>query len=168
VGNKPCMVPDRMKNLTRNGFTNSGWLLLVAGLTVTVGVGYSLIPRSQKISLGPSTELLSKEKQLKEDLYHLRSASYKCMLDTNGFPRQLKDVTAKTSHELSTPNTLIDGYGNKVEVDAKKFKGPYLKDLPKDPISGLDYKYSIAPGYVGNVNSSADGVGSDGRPYSGW
>jgi hypothetical protein len=107
-----------------------------------------------------------KETELRADLANLRNAEYQFWTDTNYFPLTLSDLTAKSSSDLSVPNTVLSGKGVNVVISKKVFHGPYIQSIPTDPISGQSFVYSTDVGTIGAIKSSASGQASDGTNYS--
>ncbi len=100
----------------------------------------------------------SRESALQSDLSRLRNAVQNFSADTGLYPDQLNDLTA-----TQAPATGRDSQGRRAVVDPVNWHGPYLTPpLPTDPISRQAFLYSMQPGQVGKVTSSA------GTPYDTW
>ena len=87
----------------------------------------------------------SKEVVLKQNLVATRDAIDKFYGDTGRYPADLPELVSKK----------------------------YLRQLPMDPIVESDEKWLVVPPTVGNggvydIHSSAEGAGTDNRPYSDW
>lgn len=138
-----------------------------------IALGAAIVPAfyhrsAAAANVGPSPETLTKETSLHNDLSVLRNAEYQFFTDTNYYPAQLSDLTACSVKLLSVPLEGIDGYGKSVKITAKCFHGPYINSIPTDPVSGEPFNYSLVPGEVGEISSSAVGNASDGTVYSKW
>ena len=94
----------------------------------------------------------SKESALKSDLKIVRNAISLFQTDTGYYPAQLSDLTA-----ASAPAKGLDSAGAQQTITASDWHGPYLQDLPKDPINGSDLSYTASGANVGKVASSASG-----------
>ena len=159
----------------RPGIRRGIALTVVAISILAVGVAVpsvrSLVFPKPPSATGDSravSKLTSTEAQSKHDLSRVRDAVYKFWSDTNCWPLTLSDLTATTPSALSTPSTGIDGQGNRQHIKAKGFHGPYLREVPLDAVSSSAFNYSLDPGSVGIVSSSATGKSSLGEPYSAW
>ena len=107
----------------------------------------------------------SNEAALRGDLRNFRMAIERFQADCGGYPPRLDDILAWSGSHISAS---VDGAGHDLDLDS--YRGPYLRTgdmlLPYDPITDRrDWRYSSA---TGEVHSSADATGTDGRPYSEW
>ena len=92
----------------------------------------------------------ARETVLREDLYNLRSSIDQFNADQGKYPDSLQEL-----------------------IDKK-----YLRDLPKDPITGKNDTWIVEPpeqtegteikGSVYDVHSGSDLIGSNGVPYKEW
>lgn len=101
----------------------------------------------------------SRETALKSDLKLLRNAVQMFQTDTDAFPESLDDLTATTA-----PDSGINSKGASVAIVAGTWKGPYIQgEVPTDPISNKDFKYSR-----GTITSTGTGKALDGTKYTTW
>lgn len=149
-------IVDRAKG--RGGFTLVELLVVIVVLAVLAAI---VLPKFMNSSAR------SKESALKSDLKLLRNAVSLFNADTGVYPKTLADLASTTAPTAATAKGL-DSAGVEVAYQPGDWHGPYIQDLPKDPISGTDYTYSTASGSVGKVTSSAAGNGLDGTAYSTW
>jgi general secretion pathway protein G len=142
----------------RRGFTLVELLVVIVVLAVLAAI---VLPKFMNSSRR------SKESALKSDLKVLRNAVSLFNADTGVFPKTLSDLSSTTAPTAATAKG-VDSTGTETSYSPGDWHGPYIQDLPKDPISGSDYSYSTASGSVGKVSSSATGNGLDGTAYNTW
>lgn len=136
------------------GFTLVELLVVLVVLAVIVAI---VLPKF----IQSSTR--SKESALRNDLRQLREAINRFQNDTSRFPVQLNDLA-----ELSAPPTCSTGSAV-MPLDPSSWHGPYIGEVPDDPISGLPFAYSSNGAGAGRVTSSAVGRRAlDGTPYTTW
>ncbi|MGQ9454324.1 MAG: prepilin-type N-terminal cleavage/methylation domain-containing protein [Armatimonadota bacterium] len=138
----------------RRGFTLVELLVVIVVLAVLAAI---VLPKFMDSSRR------SKESALRSDLKLLRNAIGLFFTDTGTYPKQLSDLAA-----TSAPAQGLDSSGSDVNINPADWHGPYLQEIPNDPISGAPFTYSTTPPNVGKVTSSATGNGLDGTPYSSW
>ncbi len=143
-----------MTKARRRGFTLVELLVVIVVLAVLAAI---VLPKFMDSSKR------SKESALRSDLKLLRNAIGLFYTDTGAYPKQLADLAA-----TSAPAKGYDSSGAEVSINAADWHGPYLQEVPNDPISGTAFNYSTTPPNVGKVTSSASGNGIDGTPYSSW
>jgi len=139
---------------SRLGFTLVELLVVIVVLAVLAAI---VLPKFMNSSRR------SKESALRSDLKLLRNAVGLFQADTGLYPLSLADLAA-----TSAPAKGLDSSGNQVNLNAADWHGPYLQEVPKDPISGSDFNYGTTAPNVGKVTSSATGDGLDGTAYSSW
>lgn len=105
----------------------------------------------------------SREASLRSNLKIARNAVDLFKTDTGAFPASIADLAG-----ASAPSNGKDSGGTSKAITATDYKGPYLAEVPKDPVSGADLNYSVTSGSVGKVTSSASGNSSEGTAYSTW
>jgi general secretion pathway protein G len=141
----------------RTGFTLVELLVVIVVLAVLAAI---VLPKF----LGAGQR--SKEAALKSDLKILRNAISLFLTDTGAYPAALADLAA-----TSAPASGLDSAGSSKNITAADWNGPYIEELPNDPVSGAAFTYytSTSGGHkVGEVRSSASGNGLDGTAYSTW
>ncbi|MCX8052710.1 MAG: type II secretion system protein GspG [Armatimonadetes bacterium] len=138
----------------RRGFTLVELLVVIVVLAVLAAI---VLPKF----MNSSTR--SKEAALRSDLKLLRNAIALFQADTGLYPSTLEDLAATTA-----PQTGLDRTGTDVAINASDWHGPYLQEVPNDPISGNPFNYSTTAPNVGKVTSSATGTALDGTAYSSW
>ncbi len=138
----------------RKGFTLVELLVVIVVLAVLAAI---VLPKFM------NSGTRGKESALKSDLKLLRNAVSMFHTDTGAYPSSLSDLAATTA-----PANGLDSTGTSASITATDWHGPYLEDIPNDPISGSALNYSTTSGSVGKVTSSASGNALDGTAYSGW
>lgn len=138
----------------RHGFTLVELLVVIVVLAVLAAIVLPKFMNSSK---------RSKESALRSDLKLLRNAVGLFQADTTVYPLTLADLAA-----TSAPAKGLDSSGNQVNITAADWHGPYLQEIPKDPVSGNDFTYGTTSPNVGKVSSSATGNGLDSSAYSTW
>jgi general secretion pathway protein G len=106
------------------------------------------------------------EAALQADLNTLRDAISRFHDDTSLYPMRLADLAATIA-----PGQGLNDEGQDRALTSVAWHGPYLKSVPTDPISGMEFHYLTAPDaehQTGAVRSSAAGTASDGTLYSHW
>lgn len=104
------------------------------------------------------------EAQLRVSLAEVRNALLVFYHDTGAYPVDLSDLTA-----TEPPQIGLDRWGRPSLINPDYYSGPYLREIPKCPISGEELEYYCDPktGEM-KVRSPAPGIGSNGRPYREW
>jgi general secretion pathway protein G len=149
-----CFVEKIRRERERKGFTLVELLVVIVVLAVLAAI---VLPKFMDSSKR------SKESALKSDLKLLRNGVSLFQADCGCFPKTLDDLKA-----TSAPAKGVDSSGNEVDITATDWHGPYLQEIPKDPVSAAPFNYSTASGSVGQVTSSATGNALDGTAYSTW
>jgi hypothetical protein len=80
------------------------------------------------------------------------------------YPTDLSDLAT-----TEPPQFGLDRWGRPSMMNPEYYRGPYIHETPRCPISGEELEYYCDPktGKM-TVRSPATGVGSDGRPYRAW
>jgi general secretion pathway protein G len=138
----------------KKGFTLVELLVVIVVLAVLAAIVLPKFMNSSK---------RSKESALKSDLKLVRNAVSLFQADTGAYPKALTDLTA-----TAAPAKGLDSAGADATITATDWHGPYLQDLPKDPIDGTDLVYTITSPGVGKVASDTTGNGLDGTAYTTW
>jgi type II secretory pathway pseudopilin PulG len=104
------------------------------------------------------------EARLRVVLAETRHATLVFYQDTGVYPTDLSDLT-----RAEAPKFGLDRWGRPTLLNPEYYNGPYLREVPRCPISGEELEYYCDPktGAM-KVRSPATGVGSDGRPYREW
>ena len=104
------------------------------------------------------------EARLRVVLAETRHATLVFYHDTGVYPTDLSDLT-----RAEAPKFGLDRWGRPTLLNPEYYNGPYLREVPRCPISGEELEYYCDPktGAM-KVRSPAEGVGSDGRPYREW
>lgn len=105
----------------------------------------------------------SKEAALKGDLKLLRNAVTLFQTDTGTYPLTLADLAA-----TSAPATGYDTAGATTNIVASTWHGPYVQEIPADPVSSGVFTYTASSPNVGKVKSTATGNAIDGTAFSSW
>lgn len=146
---------DRVRrDRSRRGFTLVELLVVIVVLAVLAAI---VLPKFVNSSRR------GKESALRSDLKLLRNAVSLFQTDTGYCPTSLDDLKA-----TSKPAKGLDSAGAEQTISDGDWHGPYLQDVPVDPVSGSTFGYSVTAGSVGKVTSSATGNGLDGTGYSSW
>jgi general secretion pathway protein G len=102
------------------------------------------------------------ENALRTNLAVVRSAVEAFRLDCGSHPATLASLTATTA-----PATGIVNTNNGTQsITASEWRGPYLRIVPTDPISGTALAYTTSGVNIGAVNPSATGNDSNGVAFS--
>lgn len=149
-----CLVERTRRGRTGLGFTLVELLVVIVVLAVLAAI---VLPKFM------NSTRRSKESALRSDLKLLRNAVGLFQADTGLYPKTLSDLSA-----TSAPAQGLDSSGTEAAVTAGDWHGPYLQEIPKDPVSGSDFTYAVTSPNVGKVSSSATGNGLDGTAYSTW
>lgn len=105
----------------------------------------------------------SKEAALKGDLKLLRNAITLFQTDTGFYPKELADL-AKTS----APEKGLDSSGVDQDITASMWHGPYVQEIPKDPITGGELEYTTSSPGVGKIKSKSTLTAIDGTAFNTW
>ena len=138
----------------RRGFTLVELLVVIVVLAVLAAI---VLPKFMDSSKR------SKESALKSDLKLLRNAVGLFQTDTGAYPKTLADLAA-----TAAPAAGLDSAGADATITASEWHGPYLQEVPPDPVSGAAFTYGTTSPNVGKVTSSATGNSLDGTAYSAW
>jgi len=104
------------------------------------------------------------EARLRITLAETRHAILVFYHDTGVYPIDLSDLATTKPPEFG-----LDRRGRPSLMNPDYYRGPYLSEVPRCPISGEELEYYCDPrtGEM-KVRSPATGVGSDGHPYCEW
>jgi general secretion pathway protein G len=138
----------------RAGFTLVELLVVIVVLGALAAI---VVPRF----LGAGER--SREAALKSDLRILRGAVTIFENDCKAFPHYLSDLAV-----TKAPASGLDRDGKTKAINAADWNGPYVEEVPNDPISGKAFIYIIESPNVGKVKSSATGTARDGTKYEDW
>lgn len=127
----------------RRGFTLVELLVVIVVLAVLAAI---VLPKF----VGASQR--SREAALRADLKLLRNAIAAFNADTAVYPASLADLAA-----TSAPASGKTAAGTDQNITASDWHGPYIEEVPTDPINGAAFSYSTAAGTVGKVTSTATG-----------
>jgi general secretion pathway protein G len=138
----------------RTGFTLVELLVVIVVLAVLAAI---VLPKFMNSSRR------SREAALRSDLKLLRNAINLFQTDTGLYPLNLNALAATTA-----PAKGLNSDGTQGDIIAANWHGPYLQEVPNDPVSSAAFNYGTEAPNVGKVTSSATGNGLDGTPYSSW
>jgi hypothetical protein len=104
------------------------------------------------------------EARLRLTLAETRHAILVFYHDTGVYPIDLSDLAT-----TEPPQFGLDRGRRPSMMNPEYYRGPYIREAPRCPISGKELEYYCDPktGAM-TVRSPAAGVGSDGRPYREW
>ena len=137
-----------MNRIIRRGRGSRGFTLVELLVVIVVLAVLAAIVLPKFIGAGQR----SKESALKSDLKLLRNAVTMFYTDTGYYPTALDDLAATTA-----PAKGIDSAGAAQAITASEWHGPYVHDVPKDPINSASFTYGTTGADVGKVSSSAAG-----------
>lgn len=138
----------------KSGFTLVELLVVIVVLAILAAI---VLPKFM------SSSKRSQESALKSDLKLIRNAVDLFRTDTGLYPKTAADLAA-----TAAPAKGLGADAAEADITATDWHGPYLQELPTDPISKAAFTYSTTAGTVGNVTSSAAGASLDGTNYSAW
>ncbi len=127
----------------RRGFTLVELLVVIVVLAVLAAI---VLPKF--VGAGQR----SRESALRADLKLLRNAISAFNADTSVYPATLADLAA-----TAAPASGKTAAGADQNITASDWHGPYIEEVPTDPINAAAFSYSVAAGSVGKVSSSANG-----------
>lgn len=146
---------EKARRRNSKGFTLVELLVVIVVLAVLAAI---VLPKFMDSSKR------SKESALKSDLKLLRNAIDLFRADTGLYPAQLSDLAAseKPANGLNTDGTTGT-------INAGDWHGPYLQEVPLDPITGeANWTYSTTSGSVGKIHSASTDKAMDNSSYSDW
>jgi len=139
--------------MKQRGFTLIEYTAALTIMLVIAGVASSRMSRS---ALG------TREVALRTELATVRTALGNFVSDNQCWPASLSDLTV-----VRAPDNGYAADGTTVVlIDSRAWRGPYLRQLVNDPLSGTTFTYT--PGRSGFIRSSATGTDSNGVSYSGY
>lgn len=140
--------------------------MTLAEVTVAIGMLTSLtaiaVPTYRHIVL------VSRERQLKADLKMIREAILRHEADTGLAPVSLQALTQITPPGQGWTSHLgtMRGWAL-VSFDNSRWRGPYLRRLPTDAVSGQPFVWN-SNGHPTGVYSSNSAISTEGTPYNTW
>lgn len=105
----------------------------------------------------------AREEALRTNLAVTRAAVEAFRSDTGAFPQNLAALA-----QTSPPATGLQASGASTAISSSDWRGPYLREVLNDPVSGAPMSYTTTSPHVGRVLSSATGNDSRGAPFSGY
>ncbi len=147
----------KAKKTQYRGFTLVELLVVVVVLAVLAAI---VLPKFVNSSQR------SKEASLKQNLKMLRDAINRFYTDTGYYPHTLDDLAKTNPSDVRGADP--SGSGGSVVIDANTWHGPYIDEVPLDPISGDEFLYKNAGYGIGRVKSNAMGTALDGSSYMNW
>ncbi|MEK7142995.1 MAG: hypothetical protein AAB785_02165 [Patescibacteria group bacterium] len=110
--------------------------------------------------------LYEPEPPLQTTLQTIRHSLETFNQDTGCWPDRLNDLTNPLSEP---PVSGVGSHGRRVVIDPLKYEGPYLKEIPINPITGgnvegEDWFYEFHP----KVRTTASGRAIDDTNYADW
>lgn len=151
-------IKRAMNRNGKSGFTILEVLIVIVVLAVLAAI---VLPKFM------DTGKRSKESALKSELKIVRNAVGLFKADTGYYPKSLSDLTAATAPTAANAIGL-DETGAEQKYITTDWHGPYLQELPKDPITGNHFIYSTKSGSVGRVTSSSTSSSLNGTSYNTW
>ncbi|MBS1715267.1 MAG: prepilin-type N-terminal cleavage/methylation domain-containing protein [Armatimonadetes bacterium] len=149
-------VGRTLRSLDRGdrGFTLVELLIVIIVLAVLAAIA---VPRFM------DSGERAKEASLRANLKLVRNAVLSFYSDTGYYPSTLADLTG-----AGAPANGKDRTGAFRAITSANYRGPYLYEVPSDPVSGASFTYGATLPNVGKVTSSAAGNGLDGTAYNTW
>lgn len=105
----------------------------------------------------------AREEALRANLAITRAAVEAFRSDTGAFPQTLAALA-----QTSAPSDGIQANGASTAIVPGDWRGPYLREVLNDPVSGTPMSYTTTSPNVGQVLSSATGNDSRGEPFSSY
>lgn len=139
--------------MKRRGFTLVEY---TAALTIMVVIAGLASARMSRSALG------TRENALRAELATVRAALGNYVSDNQCWPASLSDLTVTRAPD----NGFAADGTTTVTIDSRVWRGPYLRQLVNDPISGTSFTY--LPGRSGYIRSSATGTDSNGVSYTAY
>ncbi|MCU0317189.1 MAG: type II secretion system protein GspG [Fimbriimonadaceae bacterium] len=136
---------------------------LVQTLSAAAIVG--MISSIAMVNIGTQGRL-ARERALVSELSTIRSALQAFRSDTGLYPNAVADLASTTA-----PSKGRDNAGTEVTLSADLWRGPYLKRVPLDPITGASFSYGNSAsfkvfGLEYNVRSSSSLASTGGPAYN--
>lgn len=153
-----ALMRNRSTRNIRRGFTLVELLIVIIIIAVLAAVA---IPKFA------SSSQRSKEGTLKSNLKIVRNAVEMFRADTGLTPATLADLAKATA---SAPTQAYNNAATPalVSIPAGTFRGPYIQEIPADPVTGGTLGYSVAAATLGKVTPNATGNDSNGDPFTGY
>jgi type II secretory pathway pseudopilin PulG len=107
--------------------------------------------------------LRGKESSLKRELKTLRDCIELFKNDVGGYPLTLADLSATVAPSKYYKSTA----SRTATVASGSWKGPYITDIDRDPISNMAFKYTPTTGVV-QSSAIEPSVATDGTNYHNW
>ena len=101
----------------------------------------------------------ARESALRANLASVRTALQACMADTGVYPTSLATL-ANTTPAITTG---FDITGAAATISATDWRGPYIRPIPTDPVSGASFNYAAS---TGTISASATGNDLAGVAFS--
>jgi general secretion pathway protein G len=137
----------RQTDINRGNRLQHGFTLLELMIVMAImGILIAIAAPNMQHSI-----IRAREAVLKEDLFKMREAIDQYYADNGKYPAVLKDL-----------------------INTQERSKSYLRDIPKDPFTGVDDWITVAPeggeegGGVFDVHSASPLLALDGTPYNTW
>ncbi len=105
----------------------------------------------------------SRDDALRTNLATVRASIDAFRSDTGLFPASLAGLSATTA-----PASGLSEAGATVAISSGDWRGPYLRQVPVDPVNGQALVYTVAAPNVGRVTTSASGNDARGMAYTSY
>ena len=146
---------EKARRKRNKGFTLVELLVVIVVLAVLAAIVLPKFMNSSK---------RSKESALRSDLKLLRNAVDLFRTDTGLYPKTMADLAA-----TAKPDKGLNADATESTINAADWHGPYLQEVPDDPITGAaDWTYSVTSGTVGEIHSSTAEKAMDATDYKTW
>lgn len=113
--------------------------------------------------------LKARESELRQTLHTVREAADRMAADTGTYPLTLADLTRSTAPaEGFVAGRRVGHFWFQLTINPADWKGPYLRRVPTDPITGAALGYATLGHQDHPVFSSNNTFSSEGTRYNTW
>jgi type II secretion system protein G len=151
---RPYFTENQIMRRRVGGFTLVELLIVIIIISVLAAIA---VPKFA------SQVRRSKESGLRANLRIVRQALSRFREDCGVWP---DDINALI--DTSAPSSGVADSGADVPIMAANFRGPYLSEIPRDPLSGSQLLYFTTPPDIGKVKAPVAIVALNGTTVTDW